>query len=84
MDMQTTGTVIAVKKQWWVKVNRKPVRMHAVDDADFPYIIKVEYHVDDQKYIKRKWINAGEKVPTVGSSVTLLYDNGKPSKAKIL
>lgn len=84
MDMQTTGTVIAVKKQWWLKINRKPIRMHALDGAEFPYIIKVEYHVDDQKFIKRKWINAGEKVPTVGSDVTVLYDNVKPSKAKIL
>lgn len=84
MDMQTTGTVIAVKKQWWLKINRKPIRMHALDGAEFPYIIKVEYHVDDQKFIKRKWINPGEKVPTVGSDVTVLYDNVKPSKAKIL
>lgn len=84
MDMQTTGTVIAVKKQWWLKINRKPIRMHALDGAEFPYIIKVEYHVDDQKFIKRKWINPGEKVPTVGNGVTVLYDNVKPSKAKIL
>ena len=27
MDKQTTGTVIAAAKQWWMKVNRKPMRM---------------------------------------------------------
>ncbi len=26
MDKQTTGTVIAATKQWWMKVNRKPMR----------------------------------------------------------
>ena len=33
MDKQTTGTVIAATKQWWMKVNRKPVRMHALDGS---------------------------------------------------
>lgn len=39
MDKQTTGTVIAATKQWWMKVNRKPMRMHALDGAEFPYIM---------------------------------------------
>ena len=42
MDKQTTGTVIAATKQWWMKVNRKPMRMHALVGAEFPYIIKIE------------------------------------------
>lgn len=29
MEKETTGTVISVTKQWWLKVNRKPVRTHA-------------------------------------------------------
>ena len=31
MDKQTAGTVVATTKQWWLKVNRKPMRMHALD-----------------------------------------------------
>ena len=54
MDKQTTGTVIAATKQWWMKVNRKPMRMHALDGAEFPYIIKIEYTVDGTAYTKRK------------------------------
>ena len=54
MDKQTTGTVIAATKQWWMKVNRKPMRMHAQDGAEFPYIIKIEYTVDGKAYTKRK------------------------------
>ena len=35
MDKQTAGTVVATTKQWWLKVNRKPIRMHALDGAEF-------------------------------------------------
>ena len=33
MEKETMGTVISVTKQWWLKVNRKPVRAHAMDGA---------------------------------------------------
>ena len=84
MDKQTTGTVIATTKQWWLKVNRKPVRMHALDGAEFPYIIKIAYIADGKTYTKSKWINAGNPVPKVGSNVQVMYDSDKPSKAKVL
>lgn len=84
MDKQTNGTVISISKQWWLKVNRKPVRMHALDGAEFPYVIKVKYTVNGVEYTKRKWINAGQPVPSVGSQVTVMYNTDKPSKAKVL
>lgn len=84
MDKQTAGTVVATTKQWWLKVNRKPMRMHALDGAEFPYIIKIEYTVDGKAYRKRKWISAGNPVPKVGSNVQVMYNSEKPSKAKIL
>jgi len=84
MDKQTTGTVISAAKQWWLKINSKPVRMHPLDGATFPYIIKVEYSVDGKVYTKRKWIGAGKPVPEIGSRVQRLYDSDKPSKPKIL
>ncbi|MBQ8505821.1 MAG: sugar ABC transporter permease [Clostridia bacterium] len=84
MDKKTMGTVIAASKQWWLKINTKPVRMHVLDGAIFPYIIKVKYTVDGKEYIKRKWISAGNPVPNAGSSVTVVYSEYKPSKAKIL
>lgn len=84
MDKQTTGIVIAATKQWWLKVNRKPMRMHSLDGAEFPYIIKIEYTVDGKAYTKRKWINAGDPVPKVGSNVQVMYNSDKPSKARIL
>jgi len=83
MDQKTTGTVISATRQWWLKVNTKPVRLHALDGATFPYIIKVEYIVDGEIHVKRKWIPAGKPVPRVGSTVEVMYDSQKPSRAKI-
>ena len=82
--METTGTVISASRQWWLKVNTKPIRMGTMDGATFPYIIKIKYAVEGKEYIIRRWIGAGKPVPRVGSSVKLFYDSEKPSKAKIL
>lgn len=41
MEKETMGTVISVTKQWWLKVNRKPVRAHAMDGAAFPHTINI-------------------------------------------
>ncbi|WKK94649.1 sugar ABC transporter permease [Clostridioides difficile] len=50
MEKETMGTVISVTKQWWLKVNRKPVRAHAMNGAAFPHIIKVEYTISGKDY----------------------------------
>ena len=84
MEQRTIGTVIAVKKQWWLKINTKPVRTHSLDGAIFPYVIKVTYTVEGKTYTKRKWIPAGHPVPTLGSEVTVLYGEEKPARAKII
>ena len=84
MDKETMGTVISVKKQWWLKINTKPVRTHTLDGAIFPHIIKVQYTVDGKTYTKRKWIGANSQPPVAGSSVTVLYYGNNPKKAKIL
>ena len=84
MDRETIGNVVSVAKQWWLKVNTKPVRMGTLDGAIFPHIIKVQYVVDGKSYTKRKWIGAGKAVPAVGDQLTVLYSSNKPSKAKIL
>lgn len=84
MDKETRGTVVSVKKQWWLKINTKQVRMHALDGAIFPHIIKVQYTVDGKTYTKRKWIGANSQPPVAGSSVTVLYCENNPKKAKII
>lgn len=84
MEKEATGTVASVKKQWWLKVNTKPIRRHSTDGAVFPYIISVHYTVNDRIYTKRKWIHAGRPVPQAGSTVTVLYDADKPQSAKLM
>ena len=83
MDQQTEGTVVSVKKQWWLKINTKPFRSGPLDGAAFPHIITVKYTVDGNEYTKRAWIGAGHPVPQVGSTVHVMYRADKPSKAKV-
>ena len=83
MDKEGMGTVVSFKKQWWLKVNTKPVRLHPMDGAVFPHIITVQYTVDGNTYRKRKWIGAGRPVPDVGSSLKVVYCSEKPSKARV-
>jgi hypothetical protein len=82
MKKETTGTVISVSKQWWLKINTKAVRKGPMDGAVFPHIIKVSYSVDGKEYIRRKWIGAGVPVPNEGSSVKVVYTDGAPTKAE--
>ena len=81
---KTKGTVVSAKTQWWLKVNTKPVRMGAMDGAVFPHIIKVQYTASGKTYTKRKWIAAGRPVPAPGSTVCVLYPEGKPQRATVL
>ena len=83
MNKETTGTVVKVATQWWLKVNTKAVRTGTMDGATFPHIIKVRYTVDGTDYFKRKWIKASGRAPDVGSSVKVVYSEEKPKKARI-
>ena len=73
MEKETIGTIISVTKQWWLKVNRKSVRIHAMDGADFPYIIKIKYTIEGKDYICRKCIGAGKKIPDKGATIKVIY-----------
>ena len=84
MTRETSGTVVSAARQWWLKVNTKPVHMGALDGATFPHIIRVTYTVDGQEYQKRKWISAGGYVPLVGAGVKVAYCAENPKKAKIM
>ena len=84
LNKETTGVVMEAKKQWWLKVNTKPIRMHAMDGATFPYIIRVKYTVEGKEYMRRKWIHAGHPVPAVGNTVRVAYCADKPQRSKVL
>jgi hypothetical protein len=84
MEKKTTGKIVSVSKQWWLKINTKAFRTGPHDGAIFPHIIKVKYTVDGKDYFKRKWYAAGKPVPYVGESVSVIYSAEKPNKAKII
>lgn len=84
MEQQTTGIVVAVAKQRWFKVNRTPLRLHALDGAEFPCIVKIKYTVNEKAYTKRAWISTGAPALRVGEHVQVMYRSDKPSKAKLM
>ena len=83
MDNKTIGTIISVKKQWWLKVNTKPVRKHALDGATFPHIVTVKYTVDGNEIVKKKWLKAGINPPSVNERVAVIYQTDKPTKFRL-
>ena len=84
MQRETTGTVIKISKQWWLKINTKSIRFKINDGAIYPYIIKVKYSVNDNTYFIRKWLKAGSVIPNIGDIVKVVYFENKPSKGKII
>lgn len=83
MEKETIGTIISVTKQWWLKVNRKSVRIYGMDGADFPYIIKIKYTIEGKDYICRKCIGASKKIPDKGATLKVIYREDRPSKVRI-
>lgn len=83
MQQTTTGTVVSDTKLWWCKINRKPVRLHAMDGADFPHIIRVRYTVNGTEYTKRKFFGTSCGCPQVGQTVCVRYQTDHPAKCEI-
>ena len=81
---RTTGTILSAKKQWWLKIIKKPIRIGTMESAAFPYIIKVRYVVDGKEHIKRKWIGTKFPVPVEGDTVQLAYEENHPEKIKVV
>ena len=83
MENKTIGTILSVQKQWWLKVNTRPVRRNAFDGAVFPHIVQVKYTVDGVEYIRKKWLGAGFRCPAVNEKVTVIYRVDKPTKFRL-
>ncbi len=84
MQRRTAGTVISVKKQWWLKVNTKAFRKGPLDGALFPHVIKVRYTVDGIEYLKRLWIGVQYPVPVEGGTIQLVYDEERPDRVRVV
>ena len=77
------GTILSVKKQWWLKVNTKPKRKHALDGATFPHIVTVKYTVDGNEIVKKKWLKSFVAPPSVNEQVTVIYRTDNPTKCRL-
>ena len=80
----TVGLVQEVKTCWWLKVNRKPVRAHALDGASFPHIIRFTYTVDGREYTGRRWVNWNRRCPVKDEKITVHYEEAAPEKYAVL
>ena len=83
MEKKTAGIVVSVKKQWWLKVNRKSFRVGMLDGASFPHIVKVRYTADGKELIKRKWLGAHIAPPSVNQKITVIYQSDHPTKLRL-
>ncbi len=79
--VKTKGRVSKVHTCWYIKVNTKPVRAHALDGATFPHIVTVAYEADGTAYTVRRCLAAGDRCPMVGEAVAVYYDPARPKRA---
>jgi len=78
-NQRTVGTVAAVKACWWLKVNTKPVRTHALDGARFPHIIEFTYSVNGRDYSGKRYVSWAVRCPQCGERITVYYDSKNPA-----
>ena len=80
---RVAGTITKVDTCWWLKINTKPVRTHAMDGAIFPHVVSYTYTVNSQSYSGKRIISAYAKAPSTSASIQVYYDEGKPSHSTI-
>lgn len=79
--VKADGRVAKVHTCWYIKVNTKPVRAHALDGAAFPHIVTVAYQVDGTEYTVRRCLAAGVRCPRIGEYAAVYYDPARPRRA---
>ncbi len=77
---RTVGRVTMANPCWWLKVNKKTVRLYSTDGATFPNIITFEYKVDGKTYTGKHFVNWNVSCPAEGSSIVVYYDRDNPKK----
>ncbi len=81
---QTEGIVTEIKTCWWLKVNTKPVRRHALDGALFPHIIHFTYSVGGQTYRGKRYVNWNKRCPVKDERITVCYEQENPEKYAVI
>lgn len=75
---KTSGKVTRVKTCWWIKVNTKAARLHALDGAKFPHIIYFTYHVNGTAYHGSACVSYYLRCPNVQEAIPVYYDETHP------
>ena len=79
-ENQVIGKVIKIKKLWWLKINKKPIRVTSLDGVTFPLSLQVNYNVDGNEYIGKKIVFWNEKDIQVEQEVIVTYNVEKPQR----
>lgn len=78
-----SGTVTDIRKCWWIKINTKPVRSHALDGAIFPHIVAYTYDVSRKSYCGKQMISAYARCPQLGEAIQVFYNPSQPQRSTI-
>lgn len=80
---KTTGTIIEIKKIWWIKIKLKAVRLHPTDGVAFPHNVKVKYTVSGREYLKKLYVPWRILPPQKGAEITVEYNKDRPSVCRV-
>ena len=83
MEKRVVGTVLSVKRQWWLKVNTKSFRRGPLDGATFPCVVTVKYVADGQELLRKKWLGPHVTPPCENESVTVVYQTERPRRCRL-
>lgn len=77
---RTVAVITEVKTCWWIKVNKKAVRLGPLDGAAFPHMIYFTYHVDGAEYKGSYCVSYYLECPNVNGRISVFYDKNDPTK----
>lgn len=79
-NARTNAIVTSSKPCLWLKINKKAVRMHAIDGAEFTRVIRFSYNVNGTQYKGRRFMLPSSHIPEKGEHITVYYDKNNPAK----
>lgn len=79
-NQKTVGEVTKIKTCWWIKINTKPFRRHALDGAIFPYIIYFNYSFRGVDYQGSSCVRYLLRCPNNGETITVFVDPKRPTR----
>ena len=77
---RTVAVITEVKTCWWIKVNKKAVRLGPLDGAAFPHMIYFTYRVDGVDYRGIYCVSYYLECPKINDRISVFYDKKDPEK----